>query len=509
MATSITSTITNIEQYQKLLTGLQECSQQDRVGHLRNLCRTDLYFLLRYGLSRADVEHQWVFERCREVQAEPNGCLDLWAREHYKSTIITLALTIQDILNDPEITVGIFSHTRPIAKAFLRQIKREFESNEQLRLWFDDIIWENPQRDAPKWSEDDGIIIKRKGNPKESTVEAWGLVDGQPTSKHFKRLVYDDVVVPASVTTPEMMQKTTQAWELSDNLGTEGGAWRIAGTRYHFSDTYGEMIRRGIVKERIHPCTVDGTETGEPVLMSRETLTDKRRKQGPYTFGAQMLLNPKGDNSQGFRREWLRYTNSIPTLGTMNAYLLVDPANAKRKGSDYTAMFVLGLGEDENYVVLDMLRDRLNLAERTRALFTMHRKWRPRATGYEQYGMQADIQHIMSEQGRINYRFNIIELGSQMPKPDRIKRLIPLFEQGRVYLPPTLWRTDWEGRTTDLVHSFIEEEYIPFPVPVHDDMLDCMARIEDPDFPTSFPSPSEFEEPDNQAQLGRSSVTGY
>jgi hypothetical protein len=102
--------------------------------------------------------------------------------------------------------------------------------------------------------------------------------------------------------------------------------------------------------------------------------------------------------------------------------------------------------------------------------------------------MQADIQHIRAEQNRINYRFGIIELGSQTPKVDRIKRLIPIFEQGRMFLPSTLWRTDYEGKTVDLVHAFIEEEYIPFPVPVHDDMLDCLARIVDPDFPTSFPS---------------------
>jgi hypothetical protein len=79
--------------------------------------------------------------------------------------------------------------------------------------------------------------VKRQSNSKESTVEAHGLVDGQPTGKHFKIRCYDDVVVPSSVTSPDMIQKTTEAWELSDNLGALGGTFRIAGTRYHFNDT--------------------------------------------------------------------------------------------------------------------------------------------------------------------------------------------------------------------------------------------------------------------------------
>ena len=32
------------------------------------------------------------------------------------------------------------------------------------------------------WSLDGGLVVKRKSNPKEATVEAWGLVDSQPTS---------------------------------------------------------------------------------------------------------------------------------------------------------------------------------------------------------------------------------------------------------------------------------------------------------------------------------------
>lgn len=181
--------------------------------------KADRFFLLTHLLHRSDAARPWLYERCREVDDAPDGHLDLWAREHYKSTIITFAGGIKEILNDPEITIGIFSHTRPIAKGFMRQIKQEFEGNDLLKTLYPDILWNNPRREAPKWSEDDGIVVKRKSNPKESTVEAWGLVDGQPTSKHFRLLIYDDVVTLESVTTPEMIAKVTNAWAVSLNLG--------------------------------------------------------------------------------------------------------------------------------------------------------------------------------------------------------------------------------------------------------------------------------------------------
>lgn len=459
-------------------------------GVIRELCQKDLFYLLVRVCGRVDMLHPWVFARVREVEAEPNGRVDLWARGHGKSSTITFGKTIQDILNDPEITFGIFSHTRPIAKAFLRQIMREFEGNKVLHKAFPDILWGMDTRQSPKWSEDDGIIVRRKSNPPEATIEAWGLIDGQPTSKHFRVLLYDDIVVEGSVTTPEMIEKTMKALEQSYNLSNESFVRRFAGTRWHFNDAYRTVIDRGTAVPREHPGTIDGTEYGDPVFWTKESILEKRRDMGPHTFAAQILLNPKADSLKGFKREWLRYYSTAPTK--TNNYILIDAASSKKKGSDYTAMWVVGLGTDGNYYALDIIRDRLSLTERTERLFALHRKWKPLQVRYEKYGAMADIEHIKTEQEKQQYRFDITEVGGQTSKVDRIGRLIPVFEQGKFYLPKTLHVTNYEKVTVDLVHTFIEQEYMPFPVGVHDDMADSLARLLEPDLKLVWPKEEEI-----------------
>ena len=470
-----------------------EYLQAKSVDNLRILCQQDLYFLLYSGFSRVDVREPWLFARCREVEANPDGYLDLWAREHYKSTIITYAQSIQDILKDPDTTIGIFSHTRPIAKAFLSQIKYELEENKFLQWLFPDVLYAEPKRESPCWSLDNGIVVKRPSNPKESSVEAWGLVDGQPTSKHFRVLNYDDVVTLASVTTPEQIDKTTKAFEMSLNLGARGGVKRGIGTRYHYNDTYRTIIERGTLTPRIHKATVDGTVAGDPVFLTREQLDAKRRDMGPYVFGSQMLQDPVADAAMNFQEDWLRYYLTEPDLGGMNVYIVVDPAHSKKKGSDYTVMSVIALGQDKNYYLIDAVRDRLNLTQRTNKLFELCRQYNPISVGYERYGLQSDVEHIKGEMERENYRFTLVELGGSMGKFDRIMGLVPVFERGRYWMPVRLLFGDYEGKVHDFVKEFISDEYLAYPVPLHDDMLDCTARILDPGLKALFPASPQLD----------------
>ena len=448
--------------------------------------RHDLFFLLLRLLRRADVNRDWIFDRIREFESASDGYLDLWAREHYKSTIITFGATIQEIIRDPEITIGIFSHTRPIAKAFLRQIKHELETNDLLKELYPYVFWKMPKLQSPKWSEDEGITVRRRSNPKEATVEAFGMVDGQPTSRHYRLIVFDDVVTRESVNTPDMIEKTTKAWELSLNLTSsmhsdEPPRKRYSGTRYHYNDTYRTIIDRGAAIPRIYPATDTGKVDGNPILLTREQLAEKRRHMGPYTFACQMLQDPREDSVHTFSMDWVQYWRADQYYN-LNLGLLCDPANEKKKDNDYTVFCVVGRGSDDNLYVVTWIRDRLNLVERSNILFALHRQYRPLFTGYEKYGKDADIEHYYSRMMRENYRFPIVSLGGNIPKKDRISMLFPLFEAGSIYLPETCIRVNYENRAEDLTKIFIEDEYKAFPFCVHDDMLDCLARVADKKF---------------------------
>src|SRR3989304_2114063 len=142
----------------------------------RTLVLNDLWFILYFVFKIGVANHPFVVQACQDVENGPDSkTLDLWAREHFKSTILTRAEVVQKILRDPEVTIGVFSHTRPLAKTFLRSVKLLFEGSEFLKQLFPDILYQSPHTQAPKWSEDDGLIVKRKGFPRKTPPKRWAF----------------------------------------------------------------------------------------------------------------------------------------------------------------------------------------------------------------------------------------------------------------------------------------------------------------------------------------------
>lgn len=509
------------------------------------LALNDLFYLLIGLCGRRDAIHPWLFERVREVEAEPNGCLDLWARVHYKSTIITFAKTIQDVLEDPELTVGIFSFSRQTAQKFLSQIMQELTRNETLKACFPDVLYWNPERESPRWSMDKGIVVKRSTNPKEATIEAWGLVEGQPTGAHFKLLIFDDLIEQRNVTSPEQIQKATEAWELSDNLGIgDGTIKRYVGTRYLLGDTYETMIQRKVVKVRLHPATHNGRADGTPVFLS-QSRWDEMKVTQKSTLAAQMLQNPAAGKQAMFEASWLRFYEIRPV--TLNVYIMMDPSRGRTQRSDRTAISVIGIDAQKNKYLLDGARHRMKLSERWEMLLQLYRKWRDAPgvqlirVGYERYGQQSDDEYFQERMRGLKDeadQFAIDELAwpheGSNSKKDRVQRLQPDFEMGRFFLPPVIrhpefgdsyWRfnaadmkidylmtqgltramraaeaqgqkyrvpkaitrRDEDGNIYDVTHALMQEMLI-FPFGSHDDLVDATSRIYDmqPSAPVAF-----------------------
>lgn len=410
------------------------------------LCKADRFYLLTVALRREDARKEWLYRRCREVEASPDNHLDLWAREHYKSTIITFAGVIQEILLDPDVTICIFSHTKGIARKFFRQIKHELATNDILKRAFPRVLYVDPEKEAERWSEEIGLTVRRSQNSKESTLEAWGLVDGQPTAAHYKLRVYDDVVAPESVTTPDQIAKTTSSWELSDNLGTvDGRKWHV-GTRYSFADTYQAILERGALKVRLHPATDDGTPTGKPVLLTQAQWEEKKIIQGPATIACQQLQNPLAGQQSFFDAKDLQKWEVRPA--TLNVYVLCDPARSRKKGSANTAYAVIGVDSGRNKYLLDGANHRMDLKKRWETLREFRRKWinQPGVqsvfVGYEAYGAEADMDYFTEQMEIEKNAFPIEELrwprDTEPSKDDRVQRLGPDLRAHKFFLPAVI-----------------------------------------------------------------------
>lgn len=480
---------------------------------IRRLVKADRFYLLVRILRRTDCLHDWIYARCREVEANPDGYIDIWAREHYKSTIITFAGIIQELLLDREITIGLFSHTKGIAEKFVTQIKLELEQNVLLQRAFPDVLYKDPAKESPQWSVQKGLQVRRTGNPKEQTLEAWGMVDGSPVSAHFRLMVYDDVVVPKSVTTPDQILKTTEAWALAGNLSTEGGRTWTVGTRYHFADTYGTIIDRKAAVLRVHPATKNGLKDGVPVLFARAEWEKRKVTSTDSVLACQMLCSPLAGSQRMFNVNDLQVYEARPR--TLMGYLLVDPARSKKKNSANTGMVVIGIDSGGNKYLLDGVDHKMDLMERWRWFRDLQDTWANApgmmgfTCGYEAYGAQADLDYIKERQQVEGRHFEVIELSwprdGEESKQDRIQRLVPDVKGHRFYLPyPTdeerltklqrsmllagyeyriarpIRRLDEEKRIYDVTERLrLQFDFFPFGGKV--DLLDATARIYDAD----------------------------
>ena len=385
----------------------EKWDQWSELSVYRKLIQSDLFFILYFVMKVEIANHPFVVARCREVDEGPDSdTLDLWAREHFKSTILTQARIIQRLACDCNRRIGIFSYSKPAAIRFLRSIKNVLESSELIHACFPDIFYDNPKADAFKWSEDVGLYVKRTTFAKEPSVSAHGLLEGMPTGDHFTDLIYDDVETPDSVNSPEMLSKLKEMYNMSLNLGTIDGTKCVIGTTYHheglleylrtLKDSDGELV----YNVRVHPATDNGQANGKAVLLSEKRLAELRINR--KTFNSQQLLNPTPLSDAELNPDRLIELNPEDVPKELWKFMLIDQAgiNESREG-DAWGIHVVGvdpytddLGASDIYILDSSIEPLAHTAAMVRILDMYLRNGRILRIAVEKVGISTTEIHI-------------------------------------------------------------------------------------------------------------------
>lgn len=332
----------------------------------------------------------------------------------------------------------------------------------------------------------DSASVSRIATERHGNYYAVGI-GGALTGRGAHVLLIDDPHKDRMDAESVQMRKRAKDWfqAVAYTRLMEGGAVILMMTRWHVDDLAGWLLKEH-ANEGWEVLNIPADPAPWPERYDADRLDEIRKMIGPREWSALYMQEPVPGGGGEFRRDWVQWYDNPETIAG-NKYILVDPAGEQRPENDYTSIWVVSLCEDGNYYVVDMIRDRLNLPERGRAVMRLHRKWRPMEVRYERYGMMGDVQYLRDLQERENYRFHVTEVAGKLKKNDRIRRLVPLFEQRKFYFPRTLHYTGADSVPRDLVHVFVEEELAAFPAALHDDMLDSLARIVEPDLPLVWP----------------------
>lgn len=406
-----------------------------------------------------------------------------------KSSYGSIAFPAWYLGRHPEHRIIAASHTAELAERFGRRV-RNIVAGEEHKLIFPECIMSPDSQAAGRW---------------DTTIDGGYYaagIGGAITGMRADIACIDDPVKSREDADSETIREKQWAWwrdDLLTRLKPNAGVILI-GTRWHEDDLIGRVLadaKQSQSRVRVIKLPMEATENDELGRRPGELLWPEwftaamveQAKREPRTWTALYQQEPRPIGGGEFRREWLCQYRRPPAAS--NRVLLVDPASGKyRNRGDYTSMWVVGIGPDGNEYILDGVRDRLNLTGRAEKVFDLVRRWKPAVVGYEEYGLQADIEHIKIEQERQQYRFRVIPLGGGTKKEDRIRRLIPGLQQGRVWLPESMVRQCADGHQRDIILDLIGEME-SFPVGAHDDALDCLARKEEPEIRRFLTQPSQ------------------
>ncbi len=441
---------------------------------MRTLGRENLYYLCKVILGYDKLVphvHMPMCEFADTVKA--NRRLKLMPRTHFKTTIWTIALSIQDIIKDCNVTILIVADTGTNASRFMREIQQHFEMNELFRWLYPELI--PPNFTKATWSQTEMIVPRTKVR-REPTVDAIGAMGGIE-SRHYDIIRPDDLVTEKCIHSDvEMDNLNTWAGGLESLLNSEKtGLIDFTGSRKKKGDLYEVQTKRysdGFETQDIGPHASQAgelvtfwrrdIEEGQPIFPEQNSMAFLMRlkKFDPQRYHAQYANSPKGTGLNTYNDEALRFWRWSDDRRTIicahegeqflklspwggERIIVYDPSRAEHKGSSQNSIIVILKGYPLPFrIVLEAHIGHYPPDEAIDLLFKLNKKWKPTIVSVEHRGFQGAVKYWVEEKAeRDGLDIPPIVLwppkGSekaQWAKDEHIKAVQPLVNSNLVWL---------------------------------------------------------------------------
>ena len=366
----------------------------------------------------------------------------LAARDHFKTTILTLHYTLYRIVKDPNVQILLVSESSGQAHKWTRWLMRQIE---QRYPWLSN-------RDQDKWTER-MFTVPRTSNSKDPTVEAVGML-GRIVGGHYDLAIPDDVVSFEN-SRSQTMREHVDEWFREVMIPCMVPTAQIlpTGSTWHYDDLYSKLEKEGWKTYR-YPAIDDKGQPLFPERYSLEKLAQREMEMGTPFFNCQFKLDPKGLVGRLLKEKWLEpYYDVAP--GDLEIVQGVDPAYRVKETSDYTAIVTVGYSPStRTCYVLDTYRAHLSFPEQLAAIRRLAKTFKPVRIVVEVNAYQQTLYQALQ-----NSMLPVLPRENLKDKVTRIMSVSPYFETKRV-----LVRRD--------MHDWISE-YLQFPDAPHDDLLDA------------------------------------
>lgn len=464
--------------------------QQFKGGTDRVEDRSDGKIQLVRGFYKPFVD-MWDLEGPRER-------LTLIPRNHLKTTVCTIAHTIQWLINYPDVRILLSSGTGGQVAGFLKAIKEHFQTNEVFRSLFPEFC---PQKNVRDFGNQEQFTVPCRTiirpEPSVATTSVGSVVAGA----HYDVIKHDDMVDKENIRTPEQIQNVKNHYGFLDpllqrvNKAPHRGWTDVIGTRYDYSDLYGALLDADQKKKEegradwgvlVQSAILEG-DLSEPETC--KTLWPKRfdayeliriaedpTRGWPHLY-SQYLMDPRPDSSGLVDNEdqivWVPQKDIKGIYAYLSLHVTVDlagmePSTNKLADNDYTVINVHGFGHDGTLFILNILRGRYTPFEVIDLLFktsAIHPRLMDIKVEKEAHA-RVLLPFLKREMAKRGKWLPIVEIrrDNRTSKQQRIKGLQPWFRNGSIKF------ADSQPHKLAIIN-----EIMRFPKYAHDDILDTIA----------------------------------